>query len=57
MIIYIGASFAIHYDGKGHTGVLVSVGRGAVYSSSSKQKLAAKSLTEAELIGLSDGLS
>jgi hypothetical protein len=33
------------------------VGGGAVYAKSGKQKLVAKSSTEAELVGLSDGLS
>lgn len=53
---YIDASFACHPDGKSHTGEMVTLGGGAVFSRSSKQKLVAKSSTEAELIGLSDGL-
>jgi hypothetical protein len=53
---YIDASFACHKDGKSHTGQLVTIGLGAVFCKSSKQKLVAKSSTEAELIGLSDGL-
>jgi hypothetical protein len=36
---------------------MLTLGGGAVFSKSSKQKLVAKSSTEAELIGLSDGLS
>jgi hypothetical protein len=54
---YIDASFANHRDGKSHTGEMLTLGGGAVFSKSSKQKLVAKSSTEAELIGLSDGLS
>ncbi|HNJ38565.1 MAG TPA: reverse transcriptase domain-containing protein [Nitrosomonas sp.] len=53
---YIDASFACHPDGKSHTGEMITLGGGAVFSKSSKQKLVAKSSTEAELIGLSDGL-
>jgi hypothetical protein len=53
---YIDASFACHKDGKSHTGQFVTIGLGAVFCKSSKQKLVAKSSTEAELIGLSDGL-
>jgi hypothetical protein len=54
---YIDASYAVHNDCKGQTGVAISVGKGTVYAKSSKQKLVAKSSTEAELIGVSDGLS
>eukprot|EP00975_Prorocentrum_lima_P005592 1214074-Prorocentrum_lima.AAC.1 len=54
---FIDASYAINNDGKGQTGVVISVGKGAIYSRSSKQKIVAKSSTEAELIGVSDGLS
>jgi hypothetical protein len=54
---YIDASFACHKDGKSHTGEMITLGGGAVFSRSSKQKLVTKSSTEAELVGLSDGLS
>jgi hypothetical protein len=54
---YIDASFACHPDGKSHTGEMMTLGKGAVFSRSSKQKLVSKSSTEAELIALSDGLS
>ena len=54
---YIDASFASHPDAKSHTGEMISLGGGAVYSKSSKQKLVTRSSTEAELVGLSDGLS
>ena len=54
---HIDASFGTHADGKGHTGTTMSLGKGAVFCKSLKQKLVAKSSTEAELIGLSDGLT
>jgi hypothetical protein len=53
----IDASFAVHYDGKGQTGAVISIGAGAVFAKSTKQKLVAKSSTESELIGLTDGLT
>jgi hypothetical protein len=54
---YIDASYAVHNDCKGQTGVaIISVGKGTVYAKSSKQKLVANSSTEAELIGVSEGL-
>jgi len=54
---YIDASYGVHADGKGHTGVCITLGSGFFYVSSTKQKLVSKSSTEAELIGVSDGLS
>ena len=55
---YIDASYAVHSkDGKSHTGVVISLGQGAAYVKSSKQKVVSKSSTEAELIAVSDGLS
>ena len=53
---YIDASFAVHPDMRSHTGSVITVGAGAVFVKSAKQKLNAKSSTEAELIGLSDAL-
>jgi hypothetical protein len=46
----------LNNDMKSHTGGVVSFGRGATMSKSSKQKLNTKSLTEAELVGASDYL-
>jgi len=51
------ASYGCHVDGKGQTGILTSLGAGAVNSSTTKQKLVAKSSSEAELIASSDGIS
>jgi hypothetical protein len=46
----------MHVDGKSHTGVTISLGRGTVHVRLSKQKIVTKSSTEAELVGLSDSL-
>lgn len=55
---YVDASYAVHIDGKSHSGVVVTVGdAGTVHVGSKKQKLVAKSSTEAELIALGDELS
>ena len=54
---YIDASYGVHADGKGHTGVFISLCKGGIHVKSSKQKINSKSSTESELIGLSDGLS
>jgi hypothetical protein len=53
---WVDASFAVHKDMKSHTGGVMSMGSGAVYASSQKQKLNTKSSTEAELVGAADVL-
>ena len=53
---WIDASYAVHADMKGHTGAALSLGRGAVYSGSWKQKLVARSSTKSELVGVHDVL-
>jgi hypothetical protein len=55
--IYIDSSHGVHIDGRGHSGVNISAGRGSFYAKSVKQKLATKSSSESELVGVSDGLS
>ena len=50
--IWVDAAFAVHMDMKGHTGGLVSMGRGAIMCKKSrKQKLNVLSSTECELVG------
>ena len=51
---WIDASYAVHEDMKGHTGATLSLGKGAIYSRSWKQRLVARSSTESELIGVYD---
>ena len=53
---WVDASFAVHDDMKSHTGGLITMGRGAFYASSKKQKMNTKSSTEAELVGAGDFL-
>ena len=53
---YIDASHGCHKDGKGHTGVMITLGSGSIYASSKKQRLVSRSSTESELIGISDGI-
>ena len=54
---YVDASFAVHPDMKSQTGANISLGKGPVFTSSTKQKLNGTSSTEAELIGVGDSLS
>src|SRR5437870_4685783 len=57
IIASIDASHGVHEDGKGQTGGMYSLGKGAIHARSSKQKLVSKSSTESELIAVSDYLS
>jgi hypothetical protein len=53
---YVDASFAVHPDMQSHTGATMTLGKGAVYSISTKQKINTKSSTEAELVGVNDAM-
>ena len=48
------ASFAVHPDMKSHTGGVMTLGKGAIYGTSTRQKINTKSSTEAELVGVND---
>ena len=51
---WVDAAFTVHHDMKIHTGGMMSMGQGALYSASSKQKLNTKSSTKAELVRVDD---
>ena len=53
---WMDASYGVHPDMKGHTGLTMSLGKGSVLSKSTKQKLNTTSSTEAELVGTFDGM-
>jgi hypothetical protein len=53
---WIDASFAVHPDMRSHTGGTMSLGKGSVYSLSRKICINTKSSTEAELVGVDDGM-
>ncbi len=53
---WIDASYAVHPNMRSHTGGCMSFGTGIIHGKSSKQKLNAKSSTEAEIVGLSEYL-
>ena len=50
----IDASFGVHSEFKSHTGAIFTMGKGAVISDSTKQKVNSRSSTEAELKGIDD---
>jgi len=54
---YADASHGVHYNGKSHSGIVISHGRGAILAKSMKQKIVCRSSTESELVALSDATS
>jgi hypothetical protein len=55
---YVDASYAIHPDGKSHTGAIISLGKngGTIWAKSSKQKIVTLSSTEAELVAVHESM-
>jgi hypothetical protein len=53
---WVDASYAVHWGSRNHTGMVVSLGFGAVMSGSWGQKLNMGSSTEAEFVGIDDAL-
>jgi Reverse transcriptase (RNA-dependent DNA polymerase)/Zinc knuckle len=53
---WVDASYAVHPDMKSHTGGVLSLGKGGIYGTSTRQRINAKSSTEAELIAVAEVL-
>ena len=53
---WVDGSYGVHWDSKGHTGALMSMGKGAIGNVSRKHKLNVGSSTEAELVSIADVL-
>jgi hypothetical protein len=51
---WVDVSYAVHPDMKSHTGGTMSLGKGTIYNTSTRQKLNTKSSTESELVGVND---
>ena len=51
---WVDGEFAVHNDTKIHTGRMMSMGRGNLYSASSKHKINTKISMKAELVGVDD---
>ena len=49
-------SYGVYWDSKGHTGAMMSMGRGAIVNVSRKHKLNVGSSTESELVSIADVL-
>ena len=48
---FVDVAYAVHPDFKSHTGWIITMGKGAIQSSSIKQKLVTQSTCESELVG------
>ena len=53
---WVDATYGVHWDCKGHTGEMMSMGKGAILSFSRGQTLNAGTSTKAEPIGIADAL-
>ena len=51
---WVDASYAVHHDCRGHTGSMLTLGKGAVACHSTRQKINTRSSTEAELVAVDD---
>lgn len=51
---WVDGSYGVHPDMRSHTGGTMSLGKGSIYSTSTRQKLTTKSSTEAELVAVAD---
>jgi len=49
---WVDSSYAVHPDMKSHTGIYMTLGKGARYTALCKQKLNTKSSLEAELVAV-----
>ena len=53
---WVDGSFGVHWDSKGHTGAIISIGKGAIVNISRKHKMNLASSTESELVNIADVL-
>ena len=57
LLCYADAAHSVHYNGKSHTWITITHGRGAIVAKSVKQKIVCRSSTESEPAALSDAAS
>ena len=54
---YVDAAYAVHPDMKSQTGIVMTMGKGALLSACIRQRMNSRSSTEAECIGVDDAIS
>ena len=53
---WVDSLYTVHPDMRSHSSIIMTLGKGAMYSISCKQKLYTKSSTEAELVGIDNAM-
>ena len=53
---WVDALFAVQPDMKSHTGAVMTLGKGGIYGTSTRQRINTKSSTEGELVGVNDAM-
>jgi len=53
---WVDSSYAVHPDMKSHTGIYMTLGKGAMYTASCKTKLNTKSSMEEELVAMDNAM-
>ena len=53
---WVDGSFEVHWDSRGHTGAMMSMGKGVIVNIVRKHKMNVASSTESELISIADVL-
>ena len=53
---WVDSSYAVHPDMRSHSGIIMTLGKGVMYSSICKQKLNTKSSMEVELVGIDNAM-
>ena len=53
---WVDASFAVHTDMKSHTGAVMTLGKGGIYGTSTRQRINTRSSTEGEPVGVNDAM-
>ena len=56
IVWWVDRSFGVHWYSKGHTGAIMSMGKGAIVNISRKHKMNVASSTELELVSIADVL-
>jgi len=52
--MWVDSSYAVHPDMRSQSGIIMTLGKGAAYTASTKQKINTKSSTEPELVTIND---
>ena len=56
LLWWVDGSYGVHWDSKGHTGAMMSMGMGAIVNVSRRHKLNVESSTESESVSIADVL-